>query len=139
MNIENCMTNAIKNNEYFRKAVNDLIYSKGTKLGVNKINEKSSFNFTTGGGDLGAALHKAEYSVVGEKINGVWKVKITVTDTFDFTELVNPFTKAENNGSNYQYFKGVVLWTGNDVAYADQKLNIIKPVGVTIQYRDEFK
>lgn len=131
--------NTIKNNKEFRKAVNDLIYSKGTKLGINTINEKSSFNFSTGGGDLGAALHRVSYSVYGERVDGVWNVNITVTDTFDFTELANPFTKAESDGGIYQYFKGVVLWTGNDVAYVDQKLDIIRPVNVTIQYHDEFK
>ena len=130
---------AIKNDKNFRQEVNDLIYAYGTKSGVNTVNFNSTYDFSTGGGDLGAALHRISYNVYGERVNGVWNVNITVTDTFDFTEFANPFAKAEINGGVYQYFKGVALWTGNDVAYVDQKLNIVKPVSVTIQYHDTFK
>lgn len=130
--------NAIKGSSDFRKAVNDLIYAQGIKLGKNTINVNSSYNWTTGNGDIGAALHRFDFNVTGSKINGKWEVKVTVTDVFDFSENVNPFLKSEIKNGIVNYLKGVCLWIGNDIAYFDQYNGVIKPVDVMIQYNDTF-
>ena len=131
--------NLLKQDTDFRNKVNDVIYAQGTKLNKDVVNANGTFSFTTGNGDLGAALHKVSFNVRGSKENGIWKVKVTVFDTFDFTEKVNAFDKAEKSDGITSYIKGVILWAGNNYACDEMKNNVLKPVKVMIQYNDEFK
>ena len=130
--------NLLRNNKELRSEINNRIYNEATKIGASTVYLKGEYKFNTGDGDLGAALHKINYTVNGRLVNGKWRVSINLRDTFDFTEFVNPLIRAEKENGMGKYFKGVILWSGNDVAYLDQKLDVLKPVSVHIQYTDTF-
>ena len=57
-------------------------------------------------------------------------VAITITDTFDYTEFVNPFNQSS-------LIEGI-LWAANDIAYIDTKWGLLDPVSVKISYVEEF-
>ena len=130
--------NLLRGNKELRSEINNRIYNEATKIGASTVYFNGKYTFTTGDGDVGAALHEIRYTVNGRMINGKWKVSINLSDTFDFTEFVNPITKAEKENGIGKYLKGIILWSGNDVAYLEQKLDVLRPVSVHIQYTDTF-
>lgn len=62
--------------------------------------------------------------------NGVWYANVTVTDTFDFTECVNPFKQDS-------IVRGI-LWAANDIAYYDTKWGLLDSVDVKIKFSDFY-
>lgn len=56
---------------------------------------------------------------------------MTVADTFDFTEFVLPNEK--------RWWDNKLPWTGNDVAYLDENLGVINPIGVNIDFKYNYK
>ena len=93
---------------------------------------RSDFGYTIplGNGDLGASLHRVVISVDGRATGNNLHATITITDTFDYTEFVNPFNQSS-------LIEGI-LWAANDIAYIDTKWGLLDPVSVKISYVEEF-
>ena len=88
----------------------------------------SSHTFSVSKGDLGAALHRVEYSYfpINNKITKQTFLAVQVTDTFDFTEFKNPFTQGS--------IKSGALWLLNDIAYIGTELGLLYPIDVEISF-----
>ena len=82
-------------------------------------------------GDLGAALHNVTIIFDGIPKGNILRATVTITDTFDFTELKNPLTQGS-------ILKGL-LWLANDIAYCDSKWGLLDPVNVSISFNEEYR
>ena len=85
-----------------------------------------SYTFDVTNGDLGAALHKVHYTYTEfiDTQTGKQSLLVVVTDTFDFTEIKNPFTQGD--------IKAGFLWLANDIACIDMSWGLLDPVSVRI-------
>lgn len=125
-------SNLLKNDRGISQAVNDIIWRNGTSQGKRFIStEPILYEIPLGNGDLGAALHNASIQVDAiQQNNGVWYANVTVTDKFDFTQLINPFTQDS-------VLEGI-LWAANDVAYFDTKWGLLDNVDLEIKFSDFY-
>lgn len=125
-------SNLLKNDKGISQKVNDIIWERGTSQGKRYIStEPISYEIPLGNGDLGAALHIVDIQVDAiQQNNGVWYANVTVTDTFDFTECVNPFKQDS-------IVRGI-LWAANDIAYYDTKWGLLDSVDVKIKFSDFY-
>ena len=89
--------------------------------------EKIEYEFLVSDGDLGAALHWTSYTfeTTTDGTTGTQYLLVTITDTFDFTEMKNPFTQGS--------FKAGFLWLANDIACIDMSWGLLDPVAVEIE------
>ena len=95
-----------------------------------RVNGSWSYTIPLSNGDLGAALHVVTISVDGRVDGTTLHATVTITDTFDFTELKNPLTQGSViNG---------LLWLANDIAYFDSEWGLLDPVSVTIRYEEDY-
>lgn len=121
--------NIIKDHSGFRQHVNDFLWENATSKGLTWFSGETSYAFTSG--DLGAALHNVRINVTGYvTAQGNWRVNIIVRDTFDFTELKNPYSQGS--------IQNTFLWVMNDLAYFDQAMGVIDPVEVDVEFWDEY-
>ena len=122
----------LKNDEGISKAVNDIIWERGTSQGSHYIStEPISYKIPLGNGDIGSALHNIAIQVNATQQNdGTWYANVGITDKFDFTELVNPFKQDS--------VIKAVLWGANDIAYFDTKLGFLDSVDVRIEFNDFY-
>ena len=93
----------------------------------SKLTDPKPYEFPLSNGDLGAALHNVQYRYCTTGYDCATKtfhLKVVVTDTFDFTELKNPFTQGS--------LKKAFLWLVNDIAYYDMAWGLLDPVNVAI-------
>jgi len=125
-------SNLLKNDKGISQKVNDIIWERGTSQGKRYIStEPIWYKIPLGNGDLGAALHNVNMQVNAVQQNdGVWYANVTVTDTFDFTEFVNPL-------SQDSVVKGI-LWAANDIAYYDTKWGLLDSVDIKIRFSDFY-
>ena len=121
-------SNLAKNDVGLNNFVNDVIGAYGTSRNIsNPSIPTQTYEIPLSNGDLGAALHNVYVDIKANRnVNGSWTAVITITDTFDFTELKNPL-KQDSVG------KGL-LWAANDIAYLDSEWGLLNPVSVTITY-----
>lgn len=124
--------NLLKNDEGINNFVKNQILSYRVQSNKSKFTIPTvSYEIPLGNGDLGAALHWTKLDIQAKlEKNGKWTANITVKDTFDFTQLKNPFLEDS-------LLKGL-LWTANNVAYYDQKWGLLDPVKVEITYTKKF-
>ena len=101
-------------------------YIKNSKGRVPYISKKQSYEFAVENGDLGAALHWVDYryAVYFSRSSQEYIFKVTVEDTFDFTEIENPFTQNS--------VKAGILWFANDAAVLNEWLGVLDKVKVRI-------
>lgn len=97
-----------------KKIVNSFkSYVKGKKLSARTTSGSTTLNSTT---DLHLAYNKVSYVATGTKKNGVWTLKITFSDTYDFETQAwknamtgNPAVTILNNYATYaQSLKAIV-------------------------------
>ena len=62
--------------------------------------------------------------------DGKWNATVKATDTFDFTEIVNPHEQATK--------KERLLWMANDMATVSSKMGLLDPVEVEITYSKKY-
>ena len=86
-----------------------------------------TYEFPVSSGDLGAALHWVSYTfeTTTDGTTGTQYLLVNITDTFDFTEMKNPFTQGS--------FKAGFLWLVNDIACIDMSWGLLDPVAVEIE------
>ncbi len=125
-------SNLLKKDKGISQKVNDIIWERGTSQGNRYIStEPISYEIPLGNGDLGAALHNVRLQVDAiQQSNGVWDANVTVTDTFDFTEFVNPLKQDS-------IVRGI-LWAANDIAYFDTKWGLLDSVDVKVTFNDFY-
>lgn len=115
----------IASDESFINEVHENHMEKG-KGQVPHSSSTESYAFPVTSGDLGAALHWVEYKyyVVFAQSSQEYLYFIRVTDTFDFTEIKNPFSQGS--------FKAGLLWLANDIAAINQYIGVLDEVAVSI-------
>ncbi len=97
------------------------------KSGDDGQSDDLSYTFPVSQGDLGAALHIVSYTFkpITDKNTRKRYLLVTITDTFDFTEMKNPFTQGS--------VKAGFLWFANDIACIDMNWGLLDPVSVKIE------
>lgn len=123
------VSNAIKKDQDFNNYLTELINKKNSQ-GVDYFTENNINDWQFNSGDLLYAIHKYNADIHGIKVDDSWDLGITITDVFDFTEFKTPF--------NEDWRRNPLGWTGNDVAYIDQKFGLINPVDVEIKFNYGF-
>lgn len=101
-------------------------YVKGKKLSARTTSGSTTLNSTT---DLHLAYNKVSYVASGTKKNGVWTLKITFSDTYDFE------TQAWKNAMTGN---PAVTILNNYAAYA-QSLKAIVPYKVNVTVNTTFR
>lgn len=80
-------------------------------------------------GDLYYSIHNASIYVDGYKQNnGVWIIHATMTDTYDFTEILSFMN---DSGFSLTASKGTIA---NDMAFVSQKTGAINPYKITVDF-----
>ena len=115
-----------KSSEYKTIVNNFKSYVKGKKLSARTTSGSTTLNSTT---DLHLAYNKVSYVASGTKENGVWTLKITFSDTYDFE------TQAWKNAMTGN---PAVTILNNYAAYA-QSLKAVVPYKVNVTVSTTFK
>ena len=129
--------NKIKRNQSFKNKIKSLINKYGRNRSVLEVNEKTvnkdeykdiivefSDNY-----DLYLSLHRATLNIIGAKNgNGKWELTVTITDTYDFTDLKN-LKEIYDSGNSPLKVIGLIL---NNYGVASMKYGVLKEYNVTI-------
>lgn len=83
-------------------AIKGFVSHAGNDGNISFAKTKQSIEFTSG--DLYYSFQHADYNVNGYKYNGTWVVRVTLRDTYDFTEFRNPLASFGNNANNLGFF-----------------------------------
>ena len=118
--------NKIKKDSKFKSTVNNLIKNKK----AFNINENIEFNTR----DLLRSLHGATLIANGKKKNNKWIIDITITDLYDFTELV----KVQDYMKNITDVDGFALSFGNNFAMVATSCNVVHKYNITIKFTMEI-
>ena len=121
----------IKNSEEYKRDLRRLV--KSLPAGMNHVKESSHVEFMSG--DLYAAAKKAAISYDGyvcRPIAGADRVAlyVTVSDTYDFAWW--SFSDAKKVGG----WDALKITIGNNMAYIDQGLRIIKPFDWEVRFKE---
>lgn len=123
----------IKEDSGFQEKIKKLIkkYSKNNIIKFNKDNAKNinDVYYSFNSDDLFYSLHNVAINLNGKKEKGKWNLQITLTDTYDFTEILSndKFTK---KGKKYISL-GTML---NDMGAVSSQYGVIKPFNITITF-----
>ena len=80
-------------------------------------------------GDLYYSIHNASIYIDGYKQNnGAWIIHATMTDTYDFTQIL---TFMNDSGFSWTASKGTIA---NDAAFVSQKTGAINPYKITVDF-----
>ena len=112
-------------------------YGKDNIIDINSktVNNSSDCNYTFTGGDLSFSLHTVFIAIIGEKYNNLWNLNITITDRYDFTEILSDDVITKNNKKILN-----IAATLNDLAAISSEYGVIKPYDVIINFKwDNFK
>lgn len=106
-------------------------YSKNNIIKFNKDNAKNinDVYYSFNSDDLFYSLHNVAINLNGKKEKGKWNLQITLTDTYDFTEILSndKFTK---KGKKYISLGSIL----NDMGAVSSQYGVIKPFNITITF-----
>lgn len=119
------------------KIIEDIIKDSNFRAKINQIiknnNNKDYFNVTEGLNyaslDLFLALNNTTINVVGNKENNKWKLNITITDRYDFTDF-----KELDEYCNDDIIKGLFGSTANNLAMISVASGVMHEYNVTIKF-----
>lgn len=120
----------IIDDNYFKNKLNEIIRNYGNNKNFNTDNESLAFE----NGDLFFSLHNSCISVLGNKQdNGKWNIDITLSDTYDFTDL----QEIEKYINNDDFWKGLFGSVGNNLAMISASCNVVNEYEITIKFKIE--
>lgn len=120
----------IIDDNYFKNKLNEIIKKYGNNENFNTDNESLAFE----NGDLFFSLHNSCISVLGNKQdNGKWHLDITLSDTYDFTDL----QEIEKYINNDDFWKGLFGSVGNNLAMISTSCNVVNEYEITIKFKIE--
>lgn len=119
----------IKKDENFTKKIDKILkeYGNGSEFDTQ---ENESINYKNL--DLFLALNNTEINVKGNRENNKWKLDITITDIYDFTDL-----KEFNEYIDDNIIKGFIGSFLNNSAMLSTAFNVINQYNITIKFSDE--
>lgn len=114
----------IEKDENFKNKINEIL---------EKNNNKRRFNITDGlnyvSSDLFLALNNTTINVIGNKEENIWKLDITITDRYDFTDF-----KEINEYLDKSLIRGVLGSTANNLAMISVASGVMHEYNVTINF-----
>lgn len=119
----------IKKEPIFKATINNYIKENKDKLEFYK-SEIISFN----NGDLFNSLHNATLIVNGKKEQSKWRLTITITDLYDFTELIKIQDYVRENQKIEQSLPAAL---GNNIALIATSCNVVHSYNITIKFNME--
>lgn len=119
------------------KIIEDIIKDPNFIEKINNIikenDNKRGFNITEGlnyvSSDLFLALNNTTINVIGNKKNENWKLKITITDRYDFTDF-----KEIDEYCDDDIIKGLLGSTANNLAMVSVASGVMHEYNVTIKF-----
>ena len=126
--------NQIKDDLGFKEEITYLIkkYSKDNVIkfndNISNNQEESHYQFENNR-DLFYSLHSVAISIDGIKENNYWNINITLTDTYDFTEILS---NDKYNKGNKKYLSLVNIL--NDFAAISSQYGVIKSYDIMIKF-----
>ena len=135
--IENPQDKLIENG----KIVEDIIKDENFKEKINVciLNNKSNkhFEITEGlnyvSNDLFLALNNTTINIVGNKENNKWKLDITITDRYDFTDFKEIDEYCDSN-----ILKGLLGSTANNMAMISVASGVMHEYNVIIKFKIDW-
>lgn len=123
---DSIIINEIKNDKNFKNKIREVLneYDKNNKTVIK--NEKGSISFSSG--DLCWAFHMVEITINGEKDDENWNLKISMEDTYDFTDLKELQEYFDNNKS------GLLLATANNAAMISTSCGVLNTYKIRIEF-----
>ena len=119
----------IKNEPVFKQNIDNFLRKNRTKKSFSENN-----NIEFNDGDLFKSLHGATLYVSGKRQNDKWKLDITITDLYDFTEL----TKLQDYiKENQEYGESIEAAVGNNLALIATSCSVIHKYNITIKFNME--
>lgn len=112
----------IKKDENFTSKIDEIL---NNNLDKNGFQETIVLNYKDS--DLTAGLNKTTLSITGTKIEEKWKLDITITDRYDFTD----FKELD------EYKDSEILSIANNCAMVSVESGVIKEYDIKIQFNME--
>lgn len=129
---EGKIIDAIKNDNYFKDKLNEIIKKYGNNKNFNTGENNESLAFQKG--DLFLALHNSYINVLGNREdNGNWNLEITLSDVYDFTEL----QEIEKYVNDNDLMIDILASTGNNLAMLGASCNVVNQYNITIKFKIE--
>lgn len=91
------MANKLRQSSKMNDAIKGFVSDAENDGNISFAKTKQSIEF--GSGDLYYSIQHAKYNVNGYKYNGIWVVRVSLRDKYDFTEFRNPL-KSMGNAAN---------------------------------------
>lgn len=121
----------IVKNSNFKKAINGFI-NQNQETG-NIKNTKQVIEFEKG--NLGLSLHNATLKVNGIKQkNNTWRLNITISDLYDFTELKKLQEYIVQNANFAENFENFAAAVGNNLAAIGISCKVVNTYNITIKF-----
>lgn len=129
---EGKIIDTIKNDNYFKDKLNEIIKKYGNNDNFNTGENNESLAFQKG--DLFLALHNSYINVLGNKDNNNnWNLEITLFDVYDFTELQEIEKYIDDN----DLIIDILASTDNNLAMLGTSCNVVNEYKITIKFKIE--
>lgn len=123
------------------KLIEDIIKDENfkEKIKVHILNNKSNehFEITEGlnyvSNDLFLALNNTTINIIGNRENNKWKLDITITDRYDFTDIKEIDEYCDDN-----ILKGLLGSTANNMAMISVASGVMHEYNVTIKFKMDW-
>ena len=122
---EGIIVEKIKKDKKFKQLIENEI-NKSEKNKINSFNITKNINFEEG--DLCWAFHAVNIDLSCERINDKWRILVTITDRYDFTDLKELKEYIDEKQS------GLLLSTANNAAMISTSSGVLKPYDITIMF-----
>ena len=127
----------IADNTVVDKIKKETVFKENINKFINENKHKKTFyqeeNIEFNDGNLFNALHGVTLMVSGVKENNKWKLDITITDPYDFTEL----TKLQDYMGKKHEINKIPAAIGNNLALVASSCNVVHKYNITINFNME--
>lgn len=135
--LENPQDKLIENGKLIDDIIKDENFKEKIKVCILNNKNNNHFEITEGlnyiSTDLFLALNNTTINIIGNKESNKWKLEITITDRYDFTDFKEIDEYCDNN-----IIKGLFGSTANNMAMISVASGVMHEYNVTIKFKIDW-